>query len=107
MTVVGIPGIPASSVGWDYTHISGAGTFVIATSGPCILHAVNINSAGTLCTVYDTSTSSVSGQPVTAVIQTTSAHATNIYDVRMNNGIVVVTTGATTDLTITYGPVLP
>jgi hypothetical protein len=107
MTYVGNAGIPATEVGWDYLHVSGAGTFVVATGGPVVLHAININSSGTLCSVYDTNTSNVSGIPLVAAIQTTSAHATNIYDVRMFNGIVIVTTGASTDLTITFGPVLP
>ena len=94
--------MPSSRYRLEHLHISGAGTFVLATSGPLVLHSVNINSAGTLCTIYDHVDSSVSGQPVVAAINTTSARATNTYDCRLNYGLVVVTTGASTDLTIAW-----
>lgn len=82
-------------------HVSGATTTVVASSGPQILHSITVNTAGTLCTVFDNS--AASGAVIAAVATTTGGNVF-VYDARMFKGITVVTTGAGTDLTITYGP---
>jgi hypothetical protein len=107
MALFGTEGTNPNAIGWDYTHITGAGTFVIATTGPIVLHAVNVNSVGTLCTIYDWNNSTVTSQPIVGVLQTTARTATNIYDARLFNGLTVVTTGSGSDLTISWYPVIP
>ena len=108
MSIVGNSGSNNSLTGWDYAHVSGAGTFIIATSGPCILHTVNANAAGTLCQVYDAAdASSLTAANTVAAIATTVQRSTSTFDVRMNNGIVVYVTGSGSDLTISFGPTLP
>ena len=85
---------------YTYQHVTGAATTIVQ-NGPCTLHSITTNSAGTLCTVYDNNAASGN---VIAVINTASSVGNSlIFDARCSKGITVVTTGASTDLTITFG----
>lgn len=91
------------------SHITGAGTATIA--GPTsttsslqmsgVLHAVIINTPGTLCTVSDAS-------GATKFALTTTAVGTFTYDIIVQFPLTVVTTGSGTDLSIsTLGTTTP
>lgn len=81
---------------YNGTHVAGAGTTVISTTGG-VLHTIVVNGKGTLCTVTDTTPT-----PVTKAILDTSALGTYTYDMEVSAGIQVVTTGAGTDITVTW-----
>lgn len=77
-------------------HISGAGTFILHT-GPGTLYGVNINTAGTTITIYDSTTGSGS-------ILGAWTTATGFFDfggLPLGKGMVIVTTG-TPDITAIF-----
>jgi hypothetical protein len=90
-----------TQISYNYQHVSGAGTFIVH-NGPCTLQSISVNAPGTLCTIYDNNAGS---GVVIAAINTTGSFNNVIYGVRCNKGITVVTTGAGTDITVTFGPV--
>lgn len=84
-----------------YIHIAGAATTHI-TDGPCYLQSVVVNTAGTLCTIYDNP--GATGK-VVAIINTAAVGAaggTYSYNSYCANGLSIVTTGAGTDITVTF-----
>ena len=84
-----------------YKRIAGATTTTLKLSGG-FLHAIIINSAGALCTVYDQTTAAV---PYIGIIDTTKAAGivgAISYEMPFYNGLVIVTTGAGTDITVVY-----
>ena len=90
----------SANVNYNYARVTGAGTAVVH-NGACTLQSIVVNTAGTLCTVYDNSAGS--GAVVAAI--TTSVNGNAIpYAVKCGKGITLVTTGATTDITVVFGP---
>lgn len=85
----------------NYVNVHGAQTNNVH-SGACVLQSVVVNTPGTLCTVYDSTSGSGS---VVAIINTATSvpGTTAVYNVKCSKGITVVTTGAATDITVTYG----
>jgi len=84
-----------------YKRITGVATTTCKLSGG-FLHAIVVNSAGTLCTVYDQTTAAV---PIIGVVDTTKANGVVggiYYEMPFYNGLVIVTTGAGTDITVIY-----
>ena len=87
--------------GPQYKHIIGAATTVCKLSGGNI-HKIIVNTAGTLCTVYDQTSGAV---PVIAIIdtnKTTGIIGPIEYNCPFFTGLTIVTTGATTDITVVY-----
>jgi len=82
-----------------YKYISGATTTTCKISGG-FLHAIVINDAGTLCTIYDQTTAA---SPIIGILDTGATVGTTVtYDVPFSNGLVIVTTGGGTNLTVIY-----
>ncbi len=84
-----------------YKRITGATTTTLKLSGG-FLHAIVVNSAGSDCTVYDQTTAAV---PLIGIINTTKANGVVggiEYHHPFYNGLVIVTTGAGTDITVIY-----
>lgn len=84
-----------------YVHIAGAAT-TVCKLGAGFLHAININTAGTLCTVADSTTTTT---PAIAIIDTAKATGnlgTMDYHCPFYDGLTVTTTGAGTDITVIY-----
>jgi len=82
-----------------YTRIN-TNTTTTIVSGPAILHAIMVNTAGATgntATVYDSQTGSGN---IVAVIDTTAIRQI-IYDVYCPNGLTIVTaTGSPADITV-------
>jgi hypothetical protein len=84
-----------------YKHITGAATTVCKIGGG-LLHAIVVNQAGTLCTIYDQTSGAV---PIIGIVdtnKTTGTIGTISYECPFFNGLTIVTTGAGTDITIIY-----
>jgi hypothetical protein len=81
---------------YKYAHITGAGNTTLVT-GPGILHAIVVNTAGTNVSVYDNLTTGTN--PI--AINAGTAIGTFIYDAGFGIGL-TVTVGATIDVTIIY-----
>ena len=84
-----------------YKHIDGAAT-TVCKRGAGSIHILVVNSAGTLCTIYDNTAGSGA---VIGIIDTTKAGGTTgsiDYHCPFYNGLTLVTTGAGTDLTVIY-----
>ena len=83
-----------------YTHIVGAVTTIV-TSNSAVLNGVTVNKAGTLCTIYDGI--DASGKVLASISTTVSSiGGTFTYNALCKNGIAVVTTGAGSDVTVTF-----
>lgn len=80
-------------------YIKAAGTYTVLPSDG-FLHAITVNTTanGTI-TVYDSATATAVN--VIAVIKASVAEQTFIYDVRLVNGLTIVT-GAASDITVSY-----
>lgn len=84
-----------------YTNIAGAATTQVKT-GAGKLHTIVINAtANATVTVYDNTSSAA---PLIATISLTNgvANSTLIYDIEFSTGLRVVTTGAATNITVTW-----
>jgi hypothetical protein len=85
----------------QYKRITGAAT-TVCKLGAGTLHNIVVNTAGTLCTVYDQTSGAV---PVISIIdtnKTTGIIGSINYDCPFFTGLTLVTTGATTDITVVY-----
>lgn len=102
------PAVPASSVpvvnaGFTYGHMS-TSTTTTFKSGAGVLHAVIVNTLGTVAsnaTIYDNTAGSGT---VIAVLNTlTTGEGTYTYDVAFTTGLTLVTTGTVApDITVSY-----
>ncbi len=101
MVAFGSTGANGQQTGWLPAHCAGAGTFVISTGTPLVLHSITVNATVGTVTVYDNDAGS--GKTV-AVLGAVVQGATLLYDCRLFTGLTVVTTGAGTDITVNYGP---
>ena len=101
---------PNQPIGVNYKHITGAGTTVLRTVGGGILQGAVLNGAGGSTALgmsfYDTpATGGVSASTLiaAAVPVTTDIIPFGLqYGVSYNNGLTVVTAGATIDITVVY-----
>lgn len=85
----------------QYKYITGAAT-TVCKLGAGMLHRIIVNTAGTLCTVYDQTSGAV---PLIGIIdtnKTTGTIGSIEYDCPFSNGLTIVTTGAGSDITIVY-----
>lgn len=87
---------------YSYTHIAGAATTNIAPTPAnqgfgLVLHAVVVNTPGTLCTIADKAAT-----PSTVAIISTVGVGRLEYDVACPGGITVTTTNAATDITVIW-----
>ncbi len=87
---------------FQYAHITTSTTTVVKASAGFV-HLVAVNTKGTIAstiTVYDNT--SAAGQ-VVAVVDSLNLFGVFIYDIQMNTGITVVTTGTVApDVTVSY-----
>lgn len=87
---------------WLYSHISTSATTAVK-AGPGHLHAVVVNTKGTVAsttTIYDNTAASGT---VVAVIDSLNQSGTFTYGLQCATGITVVTTGtAAPDVTVLY-----
>lgn len=101
--VVGMTGIrranaqTAATNGNSYVHIPGASTGTQVSTIGQTLHTVVVNTAGTSVTLYDNA-SACSGSVVAAI---GAVAGTFTYDLKLNNGLCVVTVGSGSDVTVT------
>jgi hypothetical protein len=84
-----------------YQHIAGAATTVCKLSGG-ILHAIVVNQAGTLCTIYDQTSAAVPIMGIVDTNKTTGTIGSIDYECPFFNGLTIVTTGAGSDITVIY-----
>jgi len=84
-----------------YKHISGASTNILKYA-PGTLHKITINTPGTLCTVYDGVSASGNVIGIVDTSKATGNTGTLTYDCPFFVGLTVVTTGASSDLSIIY-----
>lgn len=85
----------------QYVHIAGEATTVCKLGGG-MLHAIVVNKAGTLCTVYDQTSGAV---PIIGIVdtnKTTGTIGSISYECPFFTGLTIVTTGAGTDITVIY-----
>jgi hypothetical protein len=104
--VVAMAGGFVAVPGWSSQHVTGAGaTYAAIKTGAGTLHSVSINKlsvGGTGLTLYDSLTGTGT---VLAVIDTTAALTTLLYDLAFSTGLTAVQNdGGTThaDVTIAY-----
>lgn len=86
--------------GYSYVNIAANGTTVVK-SGLGILHAITVNSTGTLntATVYD----NTAGSGSTIATIGTVSQGTIPYDIAFHNGLTVVLAGGVAaDVTVSY-----
>ena len=85
----------------NYSHLTTAGTTVLAT-GSCVLHTVTLNgAAAATLTLYDNT--AASGNVICVITTTTSTSLGTIaLDVLCRTGLTAVVTG-TNDFTVSYG----
>lgn len=85
---------------YSYKNVTGsAGQVVIKPNGG-FLHAVVVNSPSTIgATLYDNTTGS--GTKI-ATLPGFSSQGSIVYDITFANGLTVVTTGTSGDLTVVY-----
>lgn len=94
------PLIDTEIIGLRYSHQTANGTFTIA-SLPCVLHRIDINTAGVAdtITVYDNTAGSGT---VVAVINDANA-SSYVFDVGLAIGLTLVVAGTTPpDITVVY-----
>lgn len=84
------------------THISAAGTITV-TGGPTFLKRVAVNAPGAGATMALSSGSVVLGTITCGATITAANPFHQDYDVNLQNGLTVVTTG-TLDATVVWGP---
>jgi hypothetical protein len=86
---------------FNYYRITAAGSFLITSGSGHVLHTVVVNNPGTTVTValYD-ALSAVAANEFALIAAT--ATTPYIYDVELGNGLFVVVTGTTPDLTVTW-----
>ena len=84
-----------------YKHLTGATTMVLKYA-PGTLHKIIVNTAGTLCTIYDGASAAGNVIGILDTNKTSGTIGSIAYDVPFFTGLTFVTTGATTDLTIVY-----
>ena len=103
---VTIAASPAGSLGveqkFTYSHIV-ASTTTVVKSGAGVLHAISINSKGTiasLITIFDSTTGSGA---VIGVVDSLNLLGSMTMDVQFTNGLTLVTTGTVApDITVSY-----
>ncbi len=85
-----------------YNHISTATTTVVKTEAG-ILHAISVNSKGTIAsaiTVYDNTAASGA---VIGIIDSLNLSGVFVFDVAFSTGLTIVTTGTVApDITVSY-----
>lgn len=95
--------IPVVNAGFTYAHISTSTTTTVK-SGAGVLHAIVINTLGTVAsniTVYDNTAGS--GTVIAVLNSLTNGEASYTYDVAFTTGLTLVTTGtAAPDVTVSY-----
>jgi len=84
-----------------YKYISGEATTVCKLGGG-LLHAIVVNQAGTLCTIYDQTSAAVPIMGIVDTNKTTGVIGSISYECPFFNGLTLVTTGAGTNITVIY-----
>lgn len=83
----------------NHRNITSATTTVVS-SGPCVLHAITINTtAAATITVYDNT--SAAGTKIATIAASPTIGTVFLYDVKCLTGLTVVTAGAT-DCTVSF-----
>ncbi len=87
---------------YDFSTLSGQGTLTL--SGQVKLHSIVVNRAtsGQVFDLYNSSSGQVNIIGKVAAGSELEAPRTLLYDVRLTNGLVLVTTGALWNLIVTY-----
>ena len=89
---------------YGYVHVpAGAVTAELISSTPIVVHTVTVNTgvAGGTVTLYDSATTAGAGAANEIAVIDGSKVGTLTYDIATQHGLVLTTTGATIDLTIT------
>jgi hypothetical protein len=85
----------------QYKYITGATTTVCKLGGG-LLHNIIVNQAGTLCTIYDQTSGAVPIMGIIDTNKTTGVIGSINYECPFFTGLTIVTTGATTNITVVY-----
>lgn len=97
----GLPNVGQNE--WQYLRIVGDGTEVIIPAGAGLLHSVWVGVAGTLATFYDTPSGGTADGTTACVNVATSVTGLRFKGpIKVSKGLTVVTTGASSDLTIVF-----
>jgi hypothetical protein len=106
-----VPADDSPPFGWDYFSTAAQATYLVK-KGPGVLHSVVFNTclASAVVTIYDNDNKNIGGTlnlaPIIATITLPATLLDNpaviTYDLKFARGLVIVTSGANADVTVTF-----